>query len=55
MTAQTLSFRLAQKCLGLSHSATTFLPNPAKNGGTADCKNEGINYLLSKTKSLPEH
>lgn len=49
MTAQTFCSKLAQKCLGLSHSVTAFLPDPAKSRGTAGCKNEGMNYLLSKT------
>lgn len=44
MTAQTFCFRLAQKCLGLSHSVTEFLlPNPVKSRVTS-----GINYLLCK-------
>lgn len=33
----------------LTHSVTAFLPDPAKSRGTAGCKNEGMNYLLSKT------
>ena len=49
MTAQTLCCKLTQKCLGLFHSVTAFLPDPAKSRGTAECKNEGINYLVSKT------